>query len=92
MIFSKKMCFREIFGKFFYALLSVQEKTRRTPHSLFCLFSSQNLFGCDIFNPFFRLCLGCKWSFWFCLKPFSGFPTLGLTRIINSKRGNFRKC
>jgi hypothetical protein len=73
MIFSKKMCFREFFGKFFCELLSALEKTSHASHSLFCLSNVPNLFGCDIFNPFCRLCLGCKWSFWFCLKLFPGF-------------------
>jgi hypothetical protein len=72
MIFSKKMCFCEFFGKFFYELLSALEKTSHASLALFCPFNVQNLFGCDIFNPFFRLCLGCEWLFWFCLKLFPG--------------------
>jgi len=59
MIFSKKMCFREFFGKFFCVVLAVPEKIRLTSLSLFCLPSGQNLFGRDIFNPFFRMYSGC---------------------------------
>lgn len=92
MIFSKKMCFREFFGKFFCVLLAVLEKISRTSLSLFCLLSSQNLFDRDIFNPFFRMHSGCKWPFGFCWKPFSGLSTVDLTRMNNSKQAHFRKC
>ena len=60
MIFSKKMCFSEVSGKFFQVRLSALEKNKPYVTLSFCLLNGQNLFGCDLFNPFFGLCLGCK--------------------------------